>query len=153
MYTSAVNSPIYIYIYTCHHSVYESNQPIFLALIGLIVASIAITPLAISLWREHHLTIGSIYLDDDGNTNSKRLRQSERRNSSRSLSRGRRGENDEDITTSERTHLLTLKDMYASQRKEDEPRYHKPRGRSIIMTNPEQDPFELVPSSSFAARK
>eukprot|EP00536_Pseudo-nitzschia_multiseries_P002384 jgi/Psemu1/251601/estExt_Genewise1Plus.C_310100 len=114
--------------------IYERYQSMFLALICMLIALIAIIPLGVSLRRQHRVAVGhcSIRLDRSADHDSLSVR-------SGSSSRG---------MLSERTHLLTLKDMYADQRKQEE-ETKRPRGRSIVITSPEQDPFRLEPSSTF----
>ena len=47
-------------------------------------------------------------------------------------------------TISETTHLLTLKDAYASIRRDEEERHPKLRGSSIVIKRHlEQDPFQM----------
>jgi hypothetical protein len=136
------------YKYKYKHSAYENNQAVFLALICLVCALIAVIPLTISIFRQHRTArgAGSIrleYYGDEDPAIASRL--SER--SLRGTGGGGAANGSGSSHPTERTHLLTLKDMYASQRKENELK-QKPRGRSIIMTSPEQDPFHLVPSST-----
>jgi hypothetical protein len=138
----------YKYKYKYKHSAYENNQAVFLALICLVCALIAVIPLTISIFRQHRTArgAGSIrleYYGDEDPAIASRL--SER--SLRGTGGGGAANGSGSSHPTERTHLLTLKDMYASQRKENELK-QKPRGRSIIMTSPEQDPFHLVPSST-----
>ena len=124
---------------------YERNEPIFIALVCFLCAFLlTMIPLAMSLKRQHRAALGnrSLFLDyfDDGDASPTTL--SERSRSSRSRS------SSSSEVLSERTHLLTLKDMYAESRKQEE-QISRPRGRSIVMTSPEHDPFHLVPSATF----
>ena len=121
------------------HSLYNNNRPMFLALICFLCALIAIIPLVVSLSRQHRAAIGnrSVFLEYFEDEEPLRLTLSKRSRASSSSG-----------TLSERTHLLTLKDMYADARKQEE-KTKRPRGRSIVMTSPEHDPFHLVPSASF----
>jgi hypothetical protein len=142
------------YKYKC--SAYENNQAVFLALICMVCALIAVIPLTTSIFRQNRTARGAgsirleYYGDEDPATS---LRLSERslhgNGGSNGCGNGSGGAVDGSASShpTERTHLLTLKDMYARQRKENELK-QKPRGRSIIMTSPEQDPFHLVPSST-----
>jgi len=104
----------------------------------MICALIAVIPLMASLFRQRRTAIGSgsIRLEHYGDQDPAAARHPVHSSSS--------------FTTmaSERTHLLTLKDMYASIHKEKK-ETKRPRGRSIIVNNPEQDPFHLVPSATF----
>ena len=102
----------------------------------MIFALIAVIPLMASLFRQHRTAIGSgaIRLEHYGDEDPALARPS--------------GHSSFASTASERTHLLTLKDMYASIHK-DNNEVKRPRGRSIIVNNPEQDPFHLVPSATF----
>mmetsp|Transcript_54072 Transcript_54072/g.60376 ORF Transcript_54072/g.60376 Transcript_54072/m.60376 type:complete len:817 (+) Transcript_54072:179-2629(+) len=148
---------------------FEGKQHIFLGVVGLLCALITIVPLTISLLRQNHLGTGVMtgsfrlepHQDENSsftaNTNAISLQGT--RNSTSSMEHlsggGTANANDAAFAESvamrhptERTHLLTLKDMYAGQRKEME-RHQKPRGRSIVMTSPEQNPFNLQPTSSF----
>jgi hypothetical protein len=123
----------------------------------MVCALIAVIPLTISIFRQHRTArgAGSIRLEYDGDEDpATALRLSERSlrgNVGGNVGGGGGGGGTADGSASshptECTHLLTLKDMYASQRRENELK-QKPRGRSIIMTSPEQDPFHLVPSST-----
>ncbi len=119
------------------YSLYHRNQPMFLALICFLCALLAIIPLAVSLLREHRRAIGnrSLFLEFYEDEDARPTTLSQRSRSSSG-------------TLSERTHLLTLKDMYADARKHEE-EIKRPRGRSIVMTSPEHNPFHLVPSASF----
>lgn len=124
------------FLHLCHFSLslFDRNQPIFLALICLLCALLAMIPLAVSLLRQHRLAVGnrSIFLEHYGDEDL----LSERSRSSSG-------------TLSERTHLLlTLKEVYTDACKQEE-QMKRPRGRSIVMTSPEQDPFYLVPSATF----
>mmetsp|Transcript_9626 Transcript_9626/g.10360 ORF Transcript_9626/g.10360 Transcript_9626/m.10360 type:complete len:1017 (-) Transcript_9626:394-3444(-) len=148
---------------------FEGKQHIFLGVVGLLCALITIVPLTISLLRQNHLGTGVMtgsfrlepHQDENSsftaNTNAISLQGT--RNSTSSMEHlsggGTANANDAAFAESvamrhptERTHLLTLKDMYAGQRKEME-RHQQPRGRSIVMTSPEQNPFNLQPTSSF----
>ena len=132
-------------------SAYENNQAVFFAFICMAGALIVIIPLTISIFRQHRTARGAgsirleYYGDEDPATSLHLSEQSLH-------GMGTGGDAAHGSSTSlsyptERTHLLTLKDMYAPQRKETEFK-QKPRGRSIIMTSPEQDPFQIVPSST-----
>ena len=104
---------------------------------------LAMIPLAMSLKRQHRAALGnrSLFLDYFEDADPSRIALSERSRSSSSSG-----------TVSERTHLLTLKDMYADSRKQEE-ETRRPRGRSIVMTSPEHDPFHLVPSATFDSQE
>ena len=132
-------------------SAYENNQAVFFAFICMAGALIVIIPLTISIFRQHRTARGAgsirleYYGDEDPATS---LHLSEQ--SLHGMGTGGAAAHGSSSSLSyptERTHLLTLKDMYAPQRKETEFK-QKPRGRSIIMTSPEQDPFQIVPSST-----
>jgi hypothetical protein len=78
--------------------------------------------------RSRRLSPNSFSLDDDGDNRSLRR--------SRSNSSGG--------TASETTHLLTLKDAYASIRQDEEGHKKKLRGGSIVIKRHlEQDPFQM----------
>lgn len=49
------------------------------------------------------------------------------------------------LEATETTHLLTVKDMYASMQMKNGTKTTgtKPKGRFIVMKRPEQDPFRL----------
>lgn len=123
---------------------YQNNQPIFLALICLLVALIAVLPLAVSLSRQHRLAVGngSFALEQyHGDTGSPCI--SIRSSTLLSVPSYASG------TPSERIHLLTLKDMYADARKEEESIKQSLRGRIIVMKSIDQDPFRLEPTLTF----
>ena len=96
-------------------------------------------PLAVSLLRQHRAAVGkgSIFLEHYGDEDHPRLGTLSEGASASAIA----------TPPSERTHLLTLKDMYAGARKQEE-ETKRPRGRTIIMTSPEHDPFHLVPSAT-----
>lgn len=123
---------------------YQSNQPTFLALICLLVALIAVLPLAVSMCRQRRLAVGNgafaleQYHGDTGSPCT-----SVRSATLLSVPSYASG------TPSERTHLLTLKDMYANARKEEESIRQSLRGRLIVMKSTDQDPFRLEPTLTF----
>mmetsp|Transcript_25288 Transcript_25288/g.55445 ORF Transcript_25288/g.55445 Transcript_25288/m.55445 type:complete len:110 (+) Transcript_25288:489-818(+) len=108
----------------------------------MLFALIAIIPLAVSLFRQHRVAVGSgslrldYYHDDQSPHYGSSVSSSFREAAATTTPSG------------ERTHLLTLKDMYADKRKREE-ETKRPRGRSIVMTSSEQDPFRLEPSLTF----
>lgn len=112
-------------------NVYDKNQPLFLVLACLLCVLVAIIPLTVSMLRQHRAAVGncSIFFEED----EPELSEGQPRSSS--------------FTVSERTHLLTLKDFYADARKQEE-ETRRPRGKSIVMTSPDHNPFNLVPSAT-----
>jgi len=115
---------------------YHSKKIMFLAIVSLLCALIAMLPLLTSLLRQHRVALGkrSIILGHFGDEEQRCLTSSQRSGSTSGSS-------------SERTHLLTLKDQYADDRKRK--KEERSRGQSIVMTSPEHDPFNLVPSATF----
>jgi hypothetical protein len=112
---------------------YKSHPAVFLAMVSVISALAAVIPLTYAAAkrrrrRSRRLSPNSFSLDDDGDNRSLRR--------SRSNSSGG--------TASETTHLLTLKDAYASIRQDEEGHKKKLRGGSIVIKRHlEQDPFQM----------
>jgi hypothetical protein len=107
----------------CVYSSYERNPVVFLAAITVVSALAAIIPLTYAVIKRRRMSRpfepNSLSLNDG------------------SIRRSDSG------TPTETTHLLTLKDAYASIRQSEEAN-KKPKGRSIVIkSNLEQDPFRL----------
>ncbi|KAL3932072.1 MAG: hypothetical protein SGARI_004058, partial [Bacillariaceae sp.] len=110
---------------------YERNPLVFMGIVVAITALMTIIPLTYAAGkrkrRSRRLGAGTFNLDGDDDNRSIRR--------ARSNSSG---------TVSETTHLLTLKDAYASIRQDEEVRHPKLRGGSIVIKRHlEQDPFQM----------
>jgi hypothetical protein len=113
-------------------SAYSHNPAIFLAAIGILSALVATIPLTFAIIKRRRMSRpfepNSLSLNGGGPGSS----------SNGSIRRSSSG------TPTETTHLLTLKDAYASIHPQDDDKKKKLRGRSIVIkSNLEQDPFRL----------